>query len=434
MSALPRIAWFSALDPHGDSIASYATRAVVPHLRERFEIAFFTERSDSSLPGLQTDHFLNARRRHREHPFDLFVYTIEDAPSSRFVRAHLGLIPGVVWLHHAALSDLGAEAFHSSPWEYTLERFFDPTAPFNQRGNPVHPLWPFAYRERALSTLLLCSSKSGLQELLSRSGRRLEAYPGGHRSEYLPVPCAPLVAPPPFPRSSRLTIAAAARAEIKGEMHKVFLALSQLDTPWQLTWMIDDRDVAAAQSLIAEFNVADHTTIVQGRSPETWRSLLESHAVALHLHNSPFHAVAPYLELSLGAGRPVVVSGWFGIAEAEDTAAFRVEPGLTMGAQLLEIFKELSLANHANIGSAGREYAEAHLSSEVISKRLGDLLLAHIPGWRSIVSRWDEIGTAAERLLLEDTAKLVRSSVKDSMPNGVPFIEGFFSEFARSIR
>jgi len=434
MTALPRIAWFSVLDPSGDSIASYSTRAVVPHLRDRFEISFFTERTDSSCPGFHTDHFLNARRRHRENPFDLFVYSIEDAPSSRFARAHLGLVPGVVWLHHAALSDLGAEAFHSSPWEYTLDRFFDSTAPFNRRGNPVHPLWPFAYRERALATLLLCSSKSGLQELSARSGRRLEAHPGGHRSEYLPVPCAPVRTPLPFPPPSPLTIAAAARAEIKGEMHKVFLALSDLGIPWHLTWMIDERDVTTAQSLITEFEVEQHTTIVPGRRPETWHSLLANHAVALHLHNSPFHAVAPYLQLSLAAGRPVIVSGSPGIAEVDDVAAFRVEPGLTMGAQLRQIFHMLGGADLPALGSAGRRYADAQLTPERIAKRLGDFFLGQIPEWRSIVSRWEEIGAAAEHLLLEDTARLVSSPGKEATPNGVYFIENFFSEFGNSSR
>lgn len=431
MSHLPRIAWFSPVNPGIESLAYYSTRAIVPHLRERFDIVLFTEGDPRADLGVAEDHFLNARRRHRDHPFDLVLYNIDDGPASRFARAHLGLLPGIVWLHHAALSDLGAEAFHSSPWEFTLERFLDPAAPFNQRGNPVHPLWPLAYRERSLATLLLCSSRNGIRQLEPLSGRRLEAYPGGHRILHLPVPCLLASSPPPFPTGGTLTIASAARAGIEGQMHKVFLAVRALRAPWRIAWMVDTSEAAAARDLIAEFDVGDHTTLITERSPEIWGSLLADHCVAVHLHNSPFHAVAPYLEISLGTGRPTIVSGYPGITEVGEEVAFRVEPGGSMGAQLQRLLEFLSSADLPKIGEKGWRYARARLSPEIVADQLASLITEHAPAWRSIMRRWDAIARSAEEELRHDAAKLIAPSSNDETPNGEVFIETFFSEFGR---
>lgn len=429
MNVKPRIAWFSALDSRSDSLACYTTRAVMPYLHDHFEMVVFTDPTHGDNSAIIKDHYLNAHRRHLEKPFDLFVYNIEDAPSSRFARAHLGLIPGVVWLHHAALSDLGAEAYHSSPWEYTIDRFLDLTAPFNRRGNPVHPLWPLAYRERSLATLLLCSSRLGLHQLTPLSGRRLEAYPGGHQLEYLPVPTILDGDPPAFPPRSPLTIAAAARSGIAGEMHKVFLALQRFSGAWRLSWMVDEDEVAAARALVAEFMAQDCTTIISGRTPETWRSLVAQSSIAIHLHNSPFESVSPYLELSLGAGRPVIVSGYPGISEVSDQAAFRIEPGLTMAAQLSALLNDLQAMEPSTTGLAGRTYAQCELAPEAVSRRLTDLLRNHIPVWREILRRWNEIGAAAENALEVETTRLVTPGGEDLIDAGA-FVDRFFAEFA----
>jgi hypothetical protein len=429
MSARPRIAWFSPLDPTSDSVADYSTRQILPELRNYFEIELFTDRK--LPPGLaeREDHFLNARRRHHAAPFDLFVYNIEDHPRARFARAHLGLIPGVVWLHEAAIGDFGAEAFHASPWELTVEQFLDPGAPFNPRTNPIHPLWPFAYRERALSTLLLSSSPAVLKRLEGLSGRRLEASPGGHQALHVPVPATLSRVIPPPEKSPILRVASPARPGVEGQMHKVFPALKAQHSGWLLTWMIDSSELVAARRVVEEFAVQTQVELRVGRSPQRWEEILAETTLALHLHNSPFYRTSPYLELSLLAGRPAVVSNHPGFSEISEDLVFRIDPSMRGAAELQGIFEAVQAGEPAPWAARGQAALSTQHTPAQVGQTLRKIFTEHIPDYAAILARWNGVERRGMAGLEGEIQELLRDHSGATVSPAEQILAPFFQEF-----
>lgn len=387
----PRIAWFSPVDRAHDSLGAYCTSLLLPYLRERFTIEVFSDLSATPNLAVPHHHYLNAYKRHRATPFDLFFYMIEDGLPARFTRAHLGLAPGIVWLHDLLLSDLGAEAFHSSPWEYTIAQFSDLSAPFNPRTNPLSPVWPHAYREISLATTVLYSSPVALRDGAHIVTRRIESTPGSHGAVYLPPPIelsVPTEPPIPATPSTRtLRIAATSRPTVAGQMHHVLEALRSRTTPWHLDWLIDHTEHTAAAALLSEFNVAASVSVHLGRAPDRWRALLPLADATIHLHNEPFHHIAPYPQLALAAGRPVIVSGTRGREELPDDITFRIEPGYTVTAQLAAVFDTIVERGPAAIGAVGRAYIDHTSRADRIAARLADLFEAERPRHTSLLDR-----------------------------------------------
>src|SRR5262245_27559113 len=89
MESKPRIAWLSA--PRAGSASAHTEAELIPFLRGSFEIEQFSPGGDRPLA--------DAVRVHREKPFDLFFYQVEDDPECDPVRAHLLLVPGAVLYH-----------------------------------------------------------------------------------------------------------------------------------------------------------------------------------------------------------------------------------------------------------------------------------------------------------------------------------------------
>ncbi|NDC39127.1 MAG: hypothetical protein EBZ48_13955, partial [Proteobacteria bacterium] len=134
-----RIAWFSPLPGGSTPIGSksaYASEKLLPLLRASFDLELFHDefRPYQDYP---THHYLSAFERHAAAPFDLFFYQLEDLPSSAFARAHLGLIPGVVWFHDLLFTTKCPEGLLHSSWEVALQKFLGLKAIW-----PTQELWP----------------------------------------------------------------------------------------------------------------------------------------------------------------------------------------------------------------------------------------------------------------------------------------------------
>ena len=82
-----RVAWFAPLKDQ-ESLGAYTTRILLPHLKNKCDITLFDLESGEFL-GQHVKNFLSAFREHREQPFDLFFYQLEDRRSAYFVRTHL---------------------------------------------------------------------------------------------------------------------------------------------------------------------------------------------------------------------------------------------------------------------------------------------------------------------------------------------------------
>lgn len=426
MGQLKRIGWVSPVDTAQDSIGAYCTSLLLPLLRQRFDIELFSDLTTTPDLGVPHHHHLNAYKRHRTEPFDLFFYLIEDGVHARFTRTHLGIMPGVVWLHDILLSDLGAEAFHSSPWEYTLAQFENPGAPFNRRDNPVSPVWPEAYREISLASTVLYGSPVSLREASRIITRRMETSPGSHRSLYLPPPvelgtAACPIGPPSGESLRALRLAAANRATVAGQMHKVFSALETLDSPWQLDWMVDPTEMPLAEALLAEYGVNRSVTLHSGRSPAMWHTLLERCVATIHLHHELFHHLSPYLHQSVAAGRPAVVSALRGREELPADVVFQVEPGFTVTAQLRAFFDTIIRATDpGRLGLAGQIYITRTSAPPVIADRLAALFETEIPRHKSLYERW---GTLQERGLTALTADLAAAEELPCTHLIAPFVQ-----------
>jgi glycosyltransferase involved in cell wall biosynthesis len=408
MTALPgrpRIAWFvdSATT---QTLSSYCSELLLPLLSSRFDIELFTDAVCLDARELPVHHYLTAYRRHHEAPFDLFFYQLEDGKPGRFARTHLGLLPGIVWVHDLYLQDHGPEGLYTSPWERTVAQFRDSEVPFFERACAPHQLWPRACREVSLAPVLLFSSRWAMRDFSTFISERIEPYPGGQRVEFLPVPVTVEGEASRRLNSSVLRLASIGTVNVEDRAYKILPALREAICECHLTWLVDSHEVLRARELIEEFSVRERVTLVEGRTVQRWREILGTSDVALHMHRSPFGHLAPYLQFSLAAGIPVVVSDAAEGAQLAQNCVFRVVPGVTEAAELAELFGSLSKISLESIGRRGREYVESESEVSRVAERLVALFHQSLPGMKHCSERWESLQQRASRALIEEVLSL----------------------------
>ncbi len=330
-----RIAWFSPLgsDTTSPDIASYVSRQVLPFLRDEFEIVLFHgDVHPVDLYGLEQHHFLCAMREHRECPFDLFFYQVEDAPSSYFSRYHLGVAPGLVLFHHYRLLTPPSVAMHHSSFEPVIEIV-------HERRNELPPfmVWPEhrgpeARRELALAGGLLFSQYRAFEDYQHFSDPRLITEPF---VSYLPVPVtvsSPIQSSSTEFSSTHLRVGMTASPGMEGRAHKVLGALAHRQRVGaskhvRLVWLIGSDERGRAEELIREYGVESLVELREGRCPERWQQLLPEIDIAAHLHYSAFLSPHPYLAISIAHGIPVMASDPGEAPRLPESLTFAVRPG-----------------------------------------------------------------------------------------------------------
>ena len=403
-----RIAFFSDLTG-SDSLSSHCSRLLLPRLNQRLTIEAFSDSFASEVHGVPHHHYLKAYQRHRDEPFDLFFYQLEDGKRSRFVRSSIGIMPGVTWFHDLFFLDLGPEATHTSPWETSIKQFYDGSLPFADRSVAPHQLWPRAYRELSLSPLNLFSSQWARTESQTMLSNRIEGELGAHASECLKVPIEVGVQEP-LPARSPLRVVALCGTGLESRAHKLLAALRGISHPWQLTWVVEGGDLRAAEMLLREFEATDRVTLTAGSSPSEWSKLLESAHVAVHLRTSCFGHLAPHLQLSLASGRLTVVSD---MAQGEDlpqNVVCKVAPGISEAAQLQSIFLGACEIDIAAATAPARSYVASEHSPERIAQRLSSLLENAAVSLRAPMQRWDILYKNARAELLREVSELMGGS------------------------
>jgi hypothetical protein len=414
-----RVAWFTEVAAAGSrSLSAYCSDLLLPRVSTRHAIEVFSPTPGADAQGLPHHHFLSACRRHQEAPFDLFFYQLEDGISCRFVRGHIGLIPGVTWLHDLFFNDLGPEACHTSPWETSIQQFYDPREPFYDRAKAPHQLWPRAYREASLSPVTLFSSRWALREFSTMVSNRLESTDGSAQADLLPVPVASAIEGTQQ-QDGVFKIASASVPGIEGRGHKLFSVLKDLSCAWHLSWMIDPVEKNAACELLQEFGVEDCVTLVSPRTTESWIKIVAASDLALHLHTSPFGHLAPFVQLSLASGTPTVVSL---SAQGEDlpaNTAFQVVPGLAEGVQLREIIEGVRQNSASgSLGSAGQRYVLEVHEADRVANLLSDGFIEWAPHVGYVMDRWSRIAERAKQTLMSEVRSLVD---RDVVPGISPF-------------
>lgn len=425
-----RIAWFSDLaDSHSDGVSAYCSRIILPELSKKHAIELFSPSFAREKYGLRHEHYLNAHKRHREKPFDIFFYQLEDASSSRFVRSHLGLVPGVLWVHDLYCHDLGPEALHTSPWEQSIKQFQDLSIPFLDRSNAPHQLCPRVYRETSLAPVVLFSSQWALKEFSQMVHTRVESIVGSHVASVMPIPVVPTVTSDKT-ASNIFRIACASVTGIEGRAHKFLPALREHEGEWHLTWMVSPTEQAAAHGLAREFGVSERVTVVASRSPETWQSIVSNSNAAIHLHTSPFGHLGPYIQLTLSMGCPAIVSWSAQGEDFPDNAVFCVASGLHEGRQLTEIFRAITLHGTRSCGLQGRRYVEATSNVSSLAEQLSNNLLEWAPHVGYVMDKWERLLRQGRKALLREVKDIVDA---DSHGLCSPF-DRFVRDAANSLR
>jgi len=419
-----RIAWFSDISlGRPESLSTYCSRLLVPELAKYHSIEVFSDEanlvSSGSFFGAPLSHYLNAYKRHRAAPFDLFLYQLEDSRACRFIRGHIGLMPGVVWVHDLFCNDLGPEACHTSPWERTIRQFMDSSLEFSDRSKAPHQLWPRAFRETSLCPVVLFSSAWARNEFKRMVSNRLEAIDGTHYATVLPVPVAE-TGVKATSHDDTLQIASVSVPGIEGRSHKVLPILRGLTGEWHLTWLVDDAEKEGAQALLNEFGIPEsRVSMISPRSIEAWSQVVAKSDVALHLHTSPFGHLAPFIQTSLAAGCPVITAR---SAQGEDfptDVAFHITPGVHESAELQGILSELQKASPERrraYGAAGMTHVRENFGLAGVVSTLSNTLIDAAPHVSHVMDRWQRIGHRAQKVLLEEVRGLVAPKV-DAVPS-----------------
>lgn len=425
-----RIAWFTDISVgRPESLSTYCSRLMVPELSKVHSIEVFSDQanlvtsgaSSSKIFGVPLLHYLKAYMRHREAPFDLFFYQLEDSPACRFIRGHIGLMPGVVWVHDLFCNDLGPEACHTSPWERTIKQFMDSTVEFADRAEAPHQLWPRAFRETSLCPVVLFSSDWASHEFKRMVSNRLEAIDGTHCTALLPVPVV-TSGVSAIQHDARLEIATVSVPGIEGRSHKVLPILRDLSGEWHLTWLVDEAQRVPAQELLNEFGIVEsRVELVSPRSLEAWATIVANSDVALHLHTSPFGHLAPFIQISLATGCPVISARAAQGDDFPNDVVFKVIPGIHEAAELQEILCVLQKATavrRREYGAAGAAYVRDNFSLAHVASALSSTLINSAPYVSHVMNRWQMIGRRAQLVLLDEVRELVA-------PKGDPLPSAF---------
>jgi hypothetical protein len=424
-----RIAWFTDISVgRSESLSTYCSRLLVPELSKRHAIEVFSDEanlvSSGEVFGTPLSHYLNAYKRHRESPFDLFLYQLEDSRACRFIRGHIGLVPGIVWVHDLFCNDLGPEACHTSPWERTIRQFIDPRVEFADRAKAPHQLWPRAFRETSLCPVVLFSSSWARNEFKRMISNRLEAIDGTHYAAVLPVPGADtdLQESPP---SKVFRIATVSVPGIEGRAHKVLPVLRSLTGEWHLTWLVDEAQREGARSLCNEFGIPEScASLVSPRSIEAWCDIVSVSDIALHLHTSPFGHLAPFIQSSLAAGCPVITARSAQGEDFPDDVVFHITPGIHEASELRGIVNELQSSTtmrRREYGAAGVAYVRENFDRTSVATTLSNILIEAAPHVSHVMDRWQRIGQRAQKALLEEVRGLV-SLKTDTVPSAYDLV------------
>ena len=331
-----RLAWFSPLNSRGavpsSSVAAFYSDQVLGTLKEQFSIEAFTD-SPGTYDEIPTFHHNQYAERAKIAPFSLIVHQIEDHPLAEFVLGH------------------AREASRETP--------------------TVAILHDYLFRSGKKLDL------SDARALIFTSERNLDEY---KRSESSPTPARlfpfPIEIRALKPKPNKLTIGYTGSPHLPHRAHKILSALSELSLPYNLSWLINTEEQTEAARLITEFNIKS-ATLLPDRSPEKWQTLAPSCTLALHTLLSAHGDLTPYLELSLAAGVPAIVTNFSTAHSLPDTLVTKTRIGEHEVEDLVTAITKLGTQSEASLTAfqeSARGYLEERNERAFIANELANLL------------------------------------------------------------
>ena len=409
----PRLAWFSPLpfseEWAGDS--AWFSEQILPLLRDRFDIELFHNSFDI-WREYPTYHYLTAADRQRAQPYDAFVYQVEDSRRTDFARMHLGLIPGVVLFHSYLLSSDGPEPMLNSPWRDVVRHYQDGQVGWPDRMKTQPKDSKLALRESGLALVSIFSSERDIGEY--RRLHQEQLLP--ERTEgawYLPVPV------PAFSRSlddavsgQKKKVLFCGPARIESRVHKLLEALSPVQEALELCWLVAEEDKERAQGLLDEFAIRS-VQLHTGLNPQRYQEQLSRAWAAVHTRFSVFGHTSPYLELSLMAGVPVLVTD-FGAAEhLPDSVVFKIPPGDQESLYMRAVLQRVCAGDVPLHMPRSREFALERFDRNAVASELSAILERSLPQMRTALERWQTLEHEARQSVALEAGALLRI---DDMP------------------
>ena len=408
-----RIAWFSDLSTETglERMSAYFSTLLLPYLKQHFEIELFAPKQKSFLDMPVADP-LTAYHRHEENVFDAFIYQVEDRLG--WSRIFPALLPGIVIYHDLHFTSHGPEPILNSSWEDTIKKFKNPSYPFPERGREFEQQAPLGYREAGAALIPLFTQRKHVTDYLNSVNLCLREKEAAPSSMYLPVPI-PSVA---RAKAGRLKIYFSGTPRIEHRAQFLLPALSKLSN-LELVWLLDPSEVAAAQELIREFGIK-RCQLIEGRTAETWKNLVQQGGLAVHTAFTVFGHLSPYLEISLAAGLPVIVTNFGVTAGLPEQIIFTVEQGAGEEQQIFALLKRYETGALPDLAENARAYAEEVHAAPAVATELARLIVAAQPYLSQQYQRWNAL------------EKEARTAIKTELQalDPVELLDPVFKEFS----
>lgn len=409
-----RIAWFSKFnispaDREVETLSAYFSEELLPHLRNRFEITLY-HNSFKSYENYNTHHYLKAFAHDAEKPFDIFFYQIENDPRLNFARAHLGLIPGITYFHNFNFTNYGPEPLLNSPYQDVVAKFNAIESSWFARDKKYKRSGPAALREAELSPVSIFSSAHSLNEYKSAVTLKLKLDEReALNAFYLPYPvsgeiekCEP---------GEAFNLAFAGSVNIENRAHKVLAAISKVDEPIRVHWMVKPEEVGRAEEILREFNV-ENSELYPAHNSKAWKEILSKCDGAVHTLFSAYSHPEPFLAISLAAGVPSIVTNYGSIEYLPDNVVFKIRPGNTEALEIEGAIKAISHKRHELNREMMRKFAIESHDARQIANELAAIFENRVPYLGEIRKRWRRLEVEAKESLVQEAAGFLENSDK----------------------
>lgn len=382
-----RIAWISST--HIGSRSLFFTEQIAPLLSQKgYEIEFFNPSKNDPLTMFQ---------HHKQRSFDLHFYQVEEGTHCHWIRTLLGTQPGVVLFHDALLTDYGSDPISNSSWTDTVRKYKDSERPWPSKDAEYKRSGYLATREMALSILPLFSTPRGCHDFKSANVTCI----GGERSYYLPEPVTTnesILLPKPL---SPLVIGLCGRPRIEDRIHKIVQGIYESGIPFKLLWLLKEKEKKEAEEYLKHFAPESYEIIV-GKTPYSWLSLLPSIHIPIHMRFSVFESTAPYLQMSMAAGRTPMVSNFGDEQALPDQAVVKIDPGACEATAIKEYIRAVYKNPELLSNSVAQQYAMEVHNPQVIAQDLHTVFHREKEYIQHHMIRWDAFLRDAKKNVLDE--------------------------------
>lgn len=372
-----RIAWFSPLPPVRSGIAAYSAE-LVPLLRARHTIDCYSE-TPSTSGGRSAHDFVWV---HRQHPYDLVVQQIGNAPCHDFQWAYLARYPALVVLHDARLHHARARRLllQQRREDYRREfRYAHPLANTDAAeyaveglGGNIQYFWPM------LRALIHTARAVAVHNPRVADDLRAE-YPGAAISTiHMGVPAGEAAGGMRASVRRDLTLpdhavvfAAFGKVTAEKRIAAILRALAALNADGVNAYLLlvgDASEYDALSQDMAALGIADRVRVTGYVPDEAVGSYLAAADVCLCLRwPTALETSASWLRC-LAAARPTVISGLAHLVDIPADVSIAIDL-LDEDRSLTQAMRRLAADEpmRATLAQAGHEYWRAHHTLEAMA-------------------------------------------------------------------